>query len=410
MSNAHKGSRLILKDQVIATSFNSFYADYNIDASSISYGNILEPNSGTIHTMRPIEGKFGGGVAIEQETTNLMGARVDLKKNTTIGPYHLNNISNAYFNSYSGYDDFYGGTSAVLWDNPSGGNIRFGYHTDSGSGNGIDNGGTYTMSFYAKLEPDLVRPSIFNVDIVDRGNVAIKDILTNQWQRFSFTVLHDNSASYHFADFELQGKVLMCSTQIERKPFPSSYIGGSRNSGKLWYPKEVLNPNKFTLSMWFKIPYMHRENTGNTGIQGSWYHPIVEYAPSINSGGWKGMGMVAGPQPSSWNRRPVVYSNGSYNQNGIAIEDNTWYHAVVIYDGTTIKGYINGSLQCSVNASPYYDSNSVLMVGGGYMGKPSIIVDELYVDNGIAHTEEEILSWYISEKPFYNPYDYRSFS
>jgi hypothetical protein len=154
---------------------------------------------------------------------------------------------------------------------------------------------------------------------------------------------------------------------------------------------------------------MHRVSTYNTGIQGSWYHPIIELATTLNTTPFNGVSIFVGPEPVSWSRKVGLSIGGTSNQTGgIAIQDNTWYHAVMTYDGTTAKLYIDGVFQNQVVKAPAVLTNDhVLMVGGGYMGKPNIMIDELRIESR-AVSLEEIEAWAASGL-HYNYLDYSSY-
>jgi hypothetical protein len=160
---------------------------------------------------------------------------------------------------------------------------------------------------------------------------------------------------------------------------------------------------------------MHRDATNppNAGIQSNWYHPIIEIVPptkSPNTNGYTGFALVAGPQPSSWNRL-IRMKYASAAGTGVevtgttAVQDNTWYHAVVTYDGANLNLYINGTLEKTQAVSTIqYDSNCVVMIGGGYYGKPFIAIDEVRFESR-AISADEAAAWAASGI-HYNYLDY----
>jgi hypothetical protein len=81
------------------------------------------------------------------------------------------------------------------------------------------------------------------------------------------------------------------------------------------------------------------------------------------------------------------------------IQDNTWYHMVLTFDGSVYRTYFNGDMQQELSGSAIaLGPNSVLMVGGGWYGAPNIIIDELRIDK-VACSAHDALAWYLSGAP-----------
>jgi hypothetical protein len=260
----------------------------------------------------------------------------------------------------------------------------------------------YTYSFYYRaVTPEsigrVVSFSLHNGVGFNGGSFT----LGVHWQRHTITTsstVTGGASMYWNAGFGLVWEI--AEIQCEQKEYATSFTTSTRSDGKLWYDKSVINTSKFTLSCWFNVPSMHIVATGNEGIQGNWYHPIIEICPSTLNGA-TGYSLCAGPNASGFNRKLIQLEPSNTGNIGIAILDNVWYNMSVVVDGSTITTYIDGIKQFETTSSPIVPvSDSVLMVGGGYRGKPRIIVDELRIDNNIARTEEEVVSWYLSGNPF----------
>lgn len=425
MSNAHKGSRLILKNQVIATDFSSFHADFNVDKSAIFNGNVIFPKQ-DISTMR-LDGKFGGAVGIHQETTNL--------------------INNPLFNGTSGWTITAQKDTAFnhyynIVDTPYGKGINVHFERLSGSGNAwplIRNSATWlasgniTQSLMIKVNSAYgsrieIRNSGISNDYGSGATGSSASFMTpygaesvgKGWIRHEHSRSDwGNRQGSGGALFEMYSQSMTTAgqyvdftfalPQVEQKPFATSFVDGSRASGQLYYDKEVINEKKSTLSMWFNIPYMHRNQEGNTGIQGNWFIPVIEYAPLSNRGNSATFAIAVRPNGNP--NYGICQLGPKDSGDGTVIKEKTWYHLAVTFNDGTITTYLNGDkqFQTTGNSIANYD-DTVLMIGGGYRGKPNILVSDAYIDNDIVQDEDEIKAWYVSEKPFYNPYDYRAFS
>jgi len=73
----------------------------------------------------------------------------------------------------------------------------------------------------------------------------------------------------------------------------------------------------------------------------------------------------------------------------IALNNNTWYHIVGTYDGTTVKVYVNGVLGVSQPVSTSLDSSGNIDVGGKDAGSFNGLIDDVHIYN-LALTEAEV--------------------
>jgi hypothetical protein len=194
---------------------------------------------------------------------------------------------------------------------------------------------------------------------------------------------NSNDAVYRLSEMN-QGRY-GCAVKIE-KPLTDKI------QGKLYYPKELLTPEHFTISCWFYIPYMFTGLPDENGIFGEHNNTIIEFCPVTNNGE-TGLSVVANPNFTL--RYP-----GNVVTDEVIIE-NTWHHMCITYNGMELKAYLNGRLKVTQPAeSIQIHDNTVLMVGGGYYGVPNILIDELRIDR-IARTETEIVAWHSCNTPFY---------
>lgn len=146
------------------------------------------------------------------------------------------------------------------------------------------------------------------------------------------------------------------------------------------------NPDTFSAGVWVKPSasgvVLQITNTATPGV--SYHFSSLEF---VESGG--------NPVPNFglWN------GTGITKDTGPALSYNTWYHMVITYNGTTLKGYINGAEVASANVtydSPHDDgeTDQYLLFGaatitnmgdGGYLagdiGEIRVYSDALSADN-----------------------------
>lgn len=351
-------------------------------------GGLTTAHAETVATLKNGEGKFGGAVLVEPDTKNVI----------------LNTDWSNWSLSYN---------KAVLYDDiapPPGVNSKVISFLDSaGNGNGYlfcygdyapqipDT--TYTISVWVMTEAPLVL-SAYTADNseVGRQYTETKEVLPAiEWQRVVFSAITtpttstSDSLSFRFNVIAPEKRVWMCAPQMEPRSTATSYVQTERPPGRLWYPSSVINQKGFTVSHWFKIPSMHKTSGDNRGVGGNWHHPLIEIAPPSGTGNL-GYSIVAGPDASSFNRSLLLRANGDTGSS-LSIEDNRWYHLTATCDGAVHKVYIDGELiihtQRPVLSLP---QDSVVMIGGGYQGKPHLLVDEVRIEARVI-SEEEIAAW-----------------
>lgn len=425
MSQAHRGSRLLLSGAVVPVDFSSAHFNYNLDTYGIQYGDMVSDNGSQVYMMRTFEGMFGGAVCIDQGTTNMITSPAPSIYNNGGNTASLTNLTNQ-----TG-ETLYGQT---IWrlqmTAPTGGTYLTSMQTNNEANQGVfyqsltyNSGNTYMASVYWRAFKSDVSVGGQASNVPGWSDVRT-DNFPNGWHRtqtqWNYTANETDNKFWAFkSPSTVANEVITIDwacPQIEERPWATAFTASSRAMGKLWYPSSIFNPSAFSVSCWFKIPYMHESNSpyyggSNQGINTDWYHPIFEYAPTSNRG-QVGFCIVAGPTVSPYNRRINLREaggTGSDNYGSQAIQDNTWYHLVGTYDGSNYKVYINNVLQITLSAgvtSTY--SDSVVMVGGGYEGAPNILISDLMISKS-AMSQEDVSAIYLSQRPQYNPYDYRGY-
>ena len=171
---------------------------------------------------------------------------------------------------------------------------------------------------------------------------------------------------------------------------------------KLHYDKSVLPLSTFTMSGWFKPILIHTEQAGNAGINGNWWFPLIELATPTNTSCVFSLS-VEPDQGPTYNRRLKL--QGALTGGGSTqLSNGVWYLVTVTFDGARYKVYLNGELEMNIANSTVLapTAASVLMVGGGFYGKPNVVIDDFVVSSN-AFTQEEIRAIYTLQQPMRDP-------
>jgi hypothetical protein len=397
MSNAHQGSRLILKDQVIPVDYTSAHFDFNKDETGIMNGGLIEPLGSSVFTMREHEGKFGGAIALEGGTTNLV-----------LNPYFDTGWGNSAFVTRTLIDaPFLGGTTVKA--------MKLVY---SGSGDGYASrtitlpstpNRTFTFSFWVKQVGNNI--GLFSSTFLQfpkaSSNTTVcswsPSTVPTEWTKITVTGTTPSDTTSNFSVIlrplsSATGEIWYAFPQVEEKPFGTSFVDGTRANGFLQYPKEVINTEEGCISFWIN-------GIGDTGT-----NPNPVYSSGIDGG----FDFLITPTLDPFVRgygdavvatqlRPDVDLYGK------------WTHVVVSWKKSTFFGvYIDGALSVS-NTTPadwgtYYNKSATgFYLGSGIRTNPNILLSDFKIDRK-KPTDEDVLIWYTSERPFHNPFNTKAFA
>ena len=309
----------------------------------------IKPLEGAVATLRPYEGKFGGAVAVEEGTTNLVPSPHERYK--PVGTDRLSLIS---------------------------------------ASQGLEVG-TYTISFEYKFDPDpeLSPPPYFLLYGIS-SNTILTTIPAGAWEgktQRTFEVTSNLAnlgvsiyGSVSSADSIPRG-VTFYNLQIEQKPFATSFVDGTRANGRLGYEQFPEGP--FTVAVWgktFDFRTVHRIPFGK------WNRFYYSVNPSNN--------LLLSWIDSTNTQRTV---SGS-----ITIDPLDWHFYVLTWDGTTLIGYVDGDEH--VRATPDMANPGGTFGWGNRNGDGGQETWNGLLDEGLilpyAATEEEIKGWYEAKKPF----------
>lgn len=348
-------------------------------------GGITWASGDSTFTLKPKEGRFGGGVIVEEGTTNL------LLRPTMVGESGLASLSTAYGAYYEVVEDsFIPGThSQRVYKNDTlnnGGTMNRGISINI---NGVL-GDIFTFSFYGKGWEERAGISFYSANLI--GIKTTKEVVKGGWTRYQATgtlnkdggtlvyIRPNNNSEYNF-------DCLINAPQVEKKAFATSFVDGTREKGKLHYPVKTPHPN-FTMSFWYKHEW------GTVEVPSGTNHLVGD---DDNSCAF----MIR-----RWDVSPMrLYIHDGLNARTwsdlwpIDPDKGTWQFVAIVKEGTSYKIYKNGSLITTHNIVKELEGERMMpQLGGNTPG--NFMYDELKIDS-VARTEDEILAWYYSNSPFY---------
>ncbi len=240
------------------------------------------------------------------------------------------------------------------------------------------------------VKSDEGRPTTKNTRIALEGfyddvvNVLL-DKPSTEWQRVSYTFTLE-SERVGFLRFLINGgqdKIRFANIQIEKKPFATSFVDGSRGKGMLSY--NINTPPQCTISFWFKLDNQTRGWTGDS-------IPFLLYFSD-------GDGYI------NWRRRGgTSYSDSfsfSLEESGSGQLHSTrsstsgeWNHICYVFDGTNVTFYYSGVRRETATMTKPASFGELRWKNDS----GSYLFDELLI-LPYAATEEEIKGWYEAQGP-----------
>ncbi len=281
-------------------------------------------------------------------------------------------------------------------------------------------GKTYTYSVYERLygkqsnQPFYL--ACYDGNQIFRINVGL---LTPEWKRYSytFTVRPEYTGGLFYiynwlphSSVEVGSGFEICLPQVEQKPFASSFVVGSRPSGRLVIPVEDLKfdiaNDDWVISYW-KYPVATRDDTQN----GYNVCSLGQWTSDLSKGyiWW-------GKEIDKNNYRLHVALNDATSIRNIS--DNTfnptdyfyhWHYEVVKKSGKVLSYYVDGVKQCEATIPANKEIQTPFDVGlflGGYtinnIFYPSntLIAAPYYGYNSATWTDDYIREVYEAKMPF----------
>ena len=344
-------------------------------------------------------GKFGKAIMVEEGTTNLLpsaGATGKTLFGSNNNAFSMNSLVSNF-----GRSDSYSIKSTQV---QNGGNTGFFTPMYTVAANT-----TYTGSCYIYNAASGSRQFRASLSWYDASNTRISlsngnpvIIPPNQWVRVTITaMLPSNAAKVRLVAFEFGANSVVNDIyyfddfMIEQKPYPTSFIDGTRSSETLTIPTEgVLNPQEGTIEFWWK-PI---NQPANTMLSQQTSPPIIQVGNYHQNNSWilwclNGIRLyVRVSGATEWTGVRAPLSNLNWYQL------NKWYHIAVRWENAdTFWIFFDG-----VKYGPYVSSNPFTGIAGNIMslgrlnassGNSNALFTDLRISQR-AKTDEEILETY----------------
>ena len=382
----------------------------------------LEPESGYVATLRPGEGKFGGAVAVEEGTMNLV------RTYSNADPFFTSldgwTYSTSYFSAeiiddkqslYGGkvlkLVDVDGDTTTTVWPSISCahvGTFNYGEYCSrkirykiegltTGSFGlwshwyGYDSGGNLLYNIAKDLR---LSGANTNGYVEAEGSWQVPDSVS-----YPDVAYWEKSLCIGSYKTNLNATIYVDAVQAEKKPFATSFVDGTRADGNLPYKINIPNPSAgfFRYYAPFEIRCTNAEPAGvaipntylfelrdtNTSkhVEFRTYKDLPYIDPEVGQTGYEHIHQTWVPQANTWygilwELDDDEFRVTAYDDNGNIIQ--TWVSVLTEYTSFTPN-------QISYNC-----------FGG------SAKIDEKLIMPGKLPTPEEIAAWYNSNAPFYD--------
>lgn len=398
MSSAHKGSRLLLSGNTIAVDFSTTYLNFNNDATGIQFGNFVQQSSNSVYTLRQYEGRFGGGIAIEEGTTNLIsntnGTASTLTTGGTTPPIVslVNDTSNPF------------GTQSWQVTFPSGGTTGYNGSRAITGNYPIVSGGIYSSFAWINIPDGLENQvTLYNTGSWGTASLIQTGKKIGVWKEFKIQNQTVGSNGTNYLTIYLNASISSPLTlslgacQTEQKGFSTSYVSGTRANGRATYPSSIINRPQGTVSCWV-----------NSETSGAWRR-IISFVGTNAVNGITDLNFDIEPTNIIRLKADPSYSVASTGNIG---QLNTWYHVGCSWGSSGLKLYINGNLDSSLSTftSGITIADSTISIGARQTDNADFL-NGILSDMAIYQTQlsdEDMKAIFISNRPLYNPYDYRA--
>jgi hypothetical protein len=390
MTQSHKSSLIIAQKKVVPCDNNTaLLMHYDITENDVLRG--IEPTGTAVFTLRSYEGYYGGGIAIEEATTNLetIGTSLSVWGGATIAQ---SIVSGGLFDGWNRVDVSSAGTT---------GHICWMPYLVLASGNKY----SFSIDYYCPNNDVILRidggTGFGAMTNVGGFRYEMNNIQPTASISENFWWYHKSAASGNVNTF-----FYYRYPQCEQKAFSTSFVNGSRSShGTLKYPADCINPSEGTISFWYKPEYPNsvvttQENSPKPLQVGTYYGNSSISIWNIWSSSSVDLRLyVKGATNGGWSLATLF---------NYTLSQNTWVMVSVTWSGTSWKLYINGVRTNTVVATETLGpiAGNLIYVGGDGIGQSSSghvcngIIDEFRIDK-VARTDDEIMSWYYSQTPFY---------
>jgi len=378
------------------------------------YGLVYNTDGSVCTTVRPDQIPFPGvrSFAVETATTNLLSSDSASFENS-VGNWQA--VRNTIITISTDYSYF--GEKSLKVENTNG-------NTDASTGSFLmyfvrghmtDDYNYYTISMYI-YSPTTIIVKLSNLNyIASNGDISLTEftIPGGQWKRIWATIYYENptAAPYHLrmtvrADYAGQS-FYIDGVQFEAKSFPTSFVVGSRQTGRL----EI------------SVKDLMFDIANDDWVISYWKYPVATYNDTQNDFNLCSLGRY-----TTDNTKGYIYFGKGYNMNkyrlfvvlndatGVVINSNNtfnptdyfyhWHYEVVKKSGKVLSYYVDGVKQCEVTIPANKEIQTPFDVGlslGGFSGSSpnnALIAAPYYGYNSATWTDDYIREVYEAKIPF----------
>ncbi|MNS72114.1 hypothetical protein D3C72_1055150 [compost metagenome] len=174
-------------------------------------------------------------------------------------------------------------------------------------------------------------------------------------------------------------------------------------ASSLYYPASILNKHQGAVSCWMYNP---------SGVSVDYFRRIVSFVGSTaNESGDSDINFDIYNNKTRF--RTLVGGNEALMVSSTTLLVDAWNHLALSWGPNGYRLFVNGV----VTANPAYTGgissvNSNISIGKNNDSNQSFLnglLEDLRFDK-VQPSDEEIMAWYYSNAPFYNPYDYRAYA
>jgi hypothetical protein len=395
MTIAHIGTQLPFKTSLPVDKNTVFLAHFDVTEEESLFGYPVKANSNS--TLRQYGGKFGGGIAVEEATANLLITEAGLKAEfsdtplgiTTSAPSGWTHNFTSRFGSGNWFMEVVNVPEMIGFDK-----AYLIKTTATGSGGWVSGWGTPADQprIYSALVKVVSGTCQFG-DLNTSNRLTVENT-KGQWVWVT-SIDPDFSSDSNGGGTHLYAigpsEFYVAAVQCERKLFGTSFVNGTRSGmGVLTFDKRLVL-NDFTLSAWVKpSDVVPTDYTPILCIEGTNYNNslTIDFDPN--------------------GLRVFIYDStatSAPSNTSLSLSANTWDNIVIVRQGDKLTLYKNGvRLSTTTTVTDSVDGNLVL---GRRLSYPShidkvsnCVYDEIRIDN-VARTDEEIMNWYQSQAPFF---------
>ncbi|HET7630534.1 MAG TPA: hypothetical protein VFK03_04135, partial [Candidatus Saccharimonadales bacterium] len=289
MSYAHRGELLAIKGRSVVLPREAAYWAFDTHLYGVQGNDVIAPLAGYVASLRTVEGKFGGAVAIETNTTNLLSTTAS-QDFSSWGTTSLT-VTPDYAEAPDGSQ-----TADRITVSSSSHYVRTTANVTASS--------TYTFSFYARNNGGTeAKYSVY--DLTNSTNIVaptsyFSQISDGEWHLIQVTFTAPATCTSAAVYCERDAGVttvdlLVWHAQLENHAYGTSWVVGqaTRAAGVLEYSPDIVPQGAFTWAIWGSpngrsdstsgqdlISLGTTESVGRFSIRN--YYPIAGTDPSSN--------------------------------------------------------------------------------------------------------------------------------